>query len=87
MTGPVVWLGDADAETGRTLVRGDKVRHRSPEIVGATRGVVVGVLTDFEHQPFAVVQWAGESMTVTYLYLLERTSFPNPKHGKAKPAC
>lgn len=62
-----------------SLVRGEKVRLRPAEWVGGNRGVVVGVLTDFDRHPFAVVQWDGGSMTCTYLHLLERTSFPNPQ--------
>lgn len=54
-------------------VRGDRVRHISPDIVGAARGTVLASFEDLEHQPCTAVQWDGGYLGVTRTKWLDRT--------------
>jgi hypothetical protein len=65
--------------TDASLVRGDKVRHTSPDVIGAGRGVVLAVFTDLEHQAYAAVQWKGGALSLTRLHLLAPIGTA-PKH-------
>jgi hypothetical protein len=55
-----------------TLLRGEKVRHISPDMVGANRGTVLATFLDLEDQPIAAVQWAGGYLSLTRLKWLDR---------------
>lgn len=63
------------------LIRGEQVRHISPDMVGATRGTVLASFLDADCEPVAAVQWDGGSITVPRLKWLDRAG-PVPRHGQ-----
>ena len=56
----------------RPVARGDLVRHKSTDMIGAHRGHVLGVFTDSKLQLYAAVEWKGHALSLTRTYLLER---------------
>lgn len=55
-----------------TLLRGEAVRHISPDMAGATRGTVLATFLDLDDHPCAAVHWDGGCDTVTRLKWLDR---------------
>jgi len=75
-----------------TLLRGDKVRHISAEMIGASRGTVLATFLDLENQPVAAVQWEGGYLGVSRLKWLDRAlAIPTAARGngalRAVPPC
>lgn len=64
------------------LIRGEQVRHISPEMVGAMRGTVLATFLDADCEPVAAVQWAGGSIAVFRLKWLAQAG-PVPAIGTA----
>lgn len=54
-------------------VRGDRVRHISPDMVGASRGTVLASFGDIQGQPCTAVQWDGGCIGVTRTKWLDCT--------------
>jgi hypothetical protein len=65
-----------------TLIRGEKVRHINPDMVGASRGTVLATFLDLENQPVAAVQWHDGSLDVVRQRWLDRATFT--RNGKQR---
>lgn len=55
-----------------TYLRGDQVRHISPDVVGANRGTVLATFLDHHDVPVAAVAWHGGYLSITELKWLDR---------------
>lgn len=53
-------------------IRGDRVRHISPDIIGATHGTVLATFTDLAGEEVSAVQWDGGYLGVTRTKWLDR---------------
>lgn len=53
-------------------LRGEQVRHISPDVVGANCGTVLATFLDVHDVPVAAVAWRGGYMSITELKWLDR---------------
>lgn len=53
------------------VARYEQVRHRNPEIIGASRGTVLTSFEDLEGRFYAVVLWKGDALGICETYWLE----------------
>lgn len=58
---------------------GDRVRHISRDVVGATRGTVMASFTNLDGEDYAAVQWDGGCLALTHTKWLDRPFATHPR--------